>query len=210
MPVPATPIRLLAVDDHALLREGIAALVQQQDDMVLAGEAADGVDALVQFRRLKPDVTLLDLQMPKMDGIDTLIAIRQEFPDARIIVLTTYRGDAQATRALKAGAMGYLLKSGLRRELLDTVRAVHAGQRRVPPEIASGIAEHIGDEALSPREIDVLRRVAAGASNKIIARELGITEETVKAHMKNILGKLSAQDRTHAVTIALRRGIIEL
>jgi len=210
MPAPITPIRLLAVDDHALRREGIAALVQQQEDMVLVGEAADGEEALEQFRRLRPDVTLLDLQMPKRDGIETLVALRKEFPAARIVVLSTYRGDAQATRALKAGAMGYLLKSGLRQELLETVRAVHAGQRRIPPEIASSIAEHLGDESLSPRETDVLRLVATGAANKQIARELGITDETVKAHMKNILGKLSAHDRTHAVTIALRRGILEL
>jgi DNA-binding NarL/FixJ family response regulator len=198
------------VDDHPLLREGIAALVASQSDMEVVGEASDGLEALEEFRKLRPDITLMDLVMPKMRGVDAVIAIRAEFPDARIIVLTTYTGDVQVLRALKAGARGYLLKGLLRKELLETVRAVHAGRKCIPAEIAAQIAEHAGDEALSAREIEVLRLIAGGNANKQIADRLSITEETVKGHVKNILAKLSANDRTHAVTIGLKRGIIEL
>jgi DNA-binding NarL/FixJ family response regulator len=204
------PIRILTVDDHPLLREGIAALVASQSDMKVVGEASNGLEALEKFRKHRPDITLMDLVMPGMKGVDAIIAIRAEFPDARIIVLTTYTGDVQVLRALKAGARGYLLKGLLRKELLETVRAVHAGRKCIPPEIAAQIAEHAGDEALSPREIEVLRLIAGGNANKQIADKLSITEETVKGHVKNILAKLSANDRTHAVTIGLKRGIIDL
>lgn len=204
------PIRILTVDDHPLLREGIAAVIEGQSDMQLVGEAANGVEALQVFRDCRPDVTLMDLQMPEMNGVDAIGAIHREFPEAKVVVLTTYQGDAQALRAFKAGASGYLLKSMLRRELVDTIRSVHAGRRRIPPEIAAGIAEHASDDALTSREVEVLRQVADGNGNKRIAHQLGISEETVKAHMKNILAKLDANDRTHAVTIAVRRGIIEL
>lgn len=203
-------IRLLTVDDHQLLREGIAAMLDGQADMRLVGEANNGREALESFRRLRPDVTLMDLRMPDMSGIEAITAIRAEFPQARIIVLTTYPGDAQAAAALKAGASGYLLKSLVRKELLETIRAVHAGKRRVPPEIAIEIAEHVADDALTEREIEVLKRVAAGKSNKLIAAELNISEGTVKTHMKSILPKLDASDRTHAVMIALKRGILDL
>jgi len=204
------PIRVLTVDDHQLLREGIAAVLDAQEDMTLAGQAATGREAIESFRRLRPDVTLMDLRMPDMSGIDAIAAIRAEFPNARIIVLTTYAGDAQAAAALKAGASGYLLKNLVRKELLETIRAVHSGKRRVPPEIATEIAEHVADDQLTGREIDVLRRVAAGKSNKLIAAELDIAEGTVKTHMKSILPKLEASDRTHAVMIALKRGILDL
>ena len=203
-------IRVLMVDDHPLLREGIAAVIEGQPDLEVVGEATNGREAVEQFRARKPDIVLMDLQMPVMGGIEAISAIRSEFPDARIVVLTTYKGDTQALRAFKAGASGYLLKSMLRKELLDTIRSVHAGHRRIPPEIANEIAEHHTDDALSQREIEVLQRVAAGGANKIIAGELNISEETVKAHMRSILAKLSANDRTHAVMIALKRGIIEL
>jgi two-component system NarL family response regulator len=203
-------IRVMVVDDHPLMREGIAAVIGGQNDMVLVGEASDGREAVEAWQRLRPDVVLMDLRMPGMDGIEAIAAIRAQAPQARIIVLTTYRGDVQVVRALSAGASGYLLKSLLRRELLDTIRDVHGGARRVPPEIAAGIAEHLSDESLSARELDVLQSVAAGNANKLVAGELGISEETVKAHMKNILAKLGARDRTHAVTIAIKRGIIEL
>jgi two-component system, NarL family, response regulator len=203
-------IRILCVDDHQLLREGIAAVVEGQPDMKLVGEATNGQEAIESFRRQRPDVTLMDLRMPDMNGIEAITAIRAEFPTARIIVLTTYAGDALAVEALRAGASGYLLKNLLRKELLETIRAVHAGRRRIPPEVAAEIAEHAADDALTAREIEVLRRVAAGKSNKVIAAELAISENTVKAHMQSILPKLDASDRTHAVIIALKRGILHV
>ena len=203
-------IRILVVDDHQLLREGIAAVLESQEDMTLVAEAGNGREALESFRRHRPDVTLMDLRMPDMSGIEAIVAIRGEFPNARIVVLTTYSGDVQAAAALKAGAAGYLLKSLVRKELIETIRAVHAGKRRVPPEIATEIAEHVADDSLTQREIEVLRRVAAGQSNKLIAAALEISEGTVKTHMKSILPKLDASDRTHAVTIALKRGIFDL
>jgi DNA-binding NarL/FixJ family response regulator len=193
-----------------MLREGIATLVASQSDMKLVAEASTGREALEQFRKHRPDLTLMDLQMPDMDGIEAMVAICSEFPEARIIVLTTYRGDVQILRALKAGARAYLLKGLLRKELLDTIRAVHAGQKRIPPEVASELADHVTDDTLTSREIDVLRLIAGGNANKLIADRLSITEETVKGHVKNILSKLGASDRTHAVTIALKRGFIDL
>ena len=210
MTTSAAPIRVLIVDDHPLLREGVAGALEGQPDMTVAGQANDGTEAVARYRTLRPDVTLMDLQMPGMNGIDAIRAIRGEFPTARIIVLTTYEGDVLALRAIRAGAAGYLLKGMLRRDLLDTIRAVHAGKRRIPPEIAQEIATHQADDLLSDREIDVLQLVAIGRSNKIIADELSISEETVKTHMKSILSKLAADDRTHAVTIATKRGIITL
>jgi DNA-binding NarL/FixJ family response regulator len=203
-------IRIVLADDHPLLRQGISALLADQPDMELVAEAATGREAIEQFRAHRPDVTLMDLQMPEMNGIDAMIAIRSEFSEARFIVLTTYTGDAQIVRALRAGARAYLLKSLLHRELLDTIRAVHAGRKRIPPEIAAEMAQHAMDDDLTPREIDVLRSIAAGNANSQVATQLSITEETVKAHVKNILSKLNANGRTHAVTIALKRGIIEL
>ena len=207
---PSNPIRILSVDDHPMLREGIAAVLAAEDDMVLVGEASNGREAVEQFRTHRPDVTLMDVQMPEVNGIDAILKIREEFPDARFIVLTTYGGDAQATRAFKAGAAGYLLKNMVRKELIDTIRTIHAGKKRIPPEIAIEMAEHHSDDALTEREIEVLRAVAAGNANKMVALRLDVSEETVKAHMKNILSKLGANDRTHAVTIALKRGIIEV
>src|ERR1700727_1468492 len=204
------PIRILTVDDHQLLREGIAAVLEGQPDMMLIAQASSGREAIERFREHRPDVTLMDLRMPDMSGIEAIGVIRAEFPGARVIVLTTYAGDVQAASALKAGAAGYLLKNLVRKELLDTIRAVHAGKRRVPPEIATEIAEHVADDALTEREVEVLRGVAGGKSNKTIASELGISEGTVKTHMKSILPKLDASDRTHAVMIALRRGILDL
>jgi DNA-binding NarL/FixJ family response regulator len=210
MNVDHPPIRVLSVDDHVLLREGIAALLAGQSDIKLIAEASNGREAIDQFRRHRPDVTLMDLQMPEMNGFEAMIEICEEFPSARIIVLTTYVGDVLALRALKAGARAYLLKSLLRKELPETIRLVHAGQKRISTEVATGLAEHAIDDALSPREVDVLRLIAGGNANKVIASQLSITEETVKGHIKNILAKLGANDRTHAVTIGLKRGIIDL
>ena len=203
-------IRILAVDDHPMLREGIASLVASQSDMELVAVASTGREALEHFRKHRPNLTLMDLQMPDMDGIEAMVAIRSEFPEARIIVLTTYKGDVKILRALKAGARAFLLKGLLQKELLETIRAVHAGQRRIPPEVAAELADHTIDDALTTREIDVLRLIAGGNSNKLIADQLSITEETVKSYVKNILSKLGASDRTHAVTIALKRGFIDL
>jgi DNA-binding NarL/FixJ family response regulator len=203
-------IRVLSVDDHPLLREGIAAFIGNQVDMELVAEACNGREALEQFRKHRPDITLMDLQMPDMSGIDTISAIRGEFPEARIVILTTHAGDVQISRALKAGARAYLLKGLLRKELLETIRAVHAGQRRLSSEVAAEIAEHATDDTLTPREVDVLRLVARGNANKEIAALLSLTEETVKSHIRNILATLRANDRTHAVTIGVRRGIIDL
>lgn len=203
-------IRVLAVDDHPLLLKGIATLLEGEEDMELVGEASNGLEALNIYRKLQPDITLMDLQMPEMGGIDVIGAIRGEFPEARIIVLTTHPGDVQVSRALKAGARGYLLKGMLWKELLETIRAVHAGQKRLSAEAAAGIAEHATDCTLTPRELDVLRLVAAGKANKEIGARLELTEGTVKSHVKSILDKLGASDRTHAVTTALKRGIIDL
>lgn len=202
-------IRVLAVDDHPLLREGIAAVLDGEEDMELVAEATSGQEAMELFRSHRPDVTLMDLQMPGMNGIDAILAIRTEFPNARFIVLTTYQGDVQALRALKAGAAGYLLKNMLRKELLETIRIVNSGRRRIPPEIAAELADHVTDDALSEKEIAVLQRVATGNSNKIIASQLNVSEATVKGHMKSILSKLGANDRTHAVTIAMKRGFLD-
>jgi DNA-binding NarL/FixJ family response regulator len=203
-------IRILAVDDHPLLREGIAALVNAECDMRLVAEASNGQEALERFRLHRPDVTLMDLQMPGLKGVESIIKIQSEFPNARIIVLTTYTGDVQVLRALKAGARAYILKGHVHKELLETIRAVHAGKKRIPPEVAAELADHAADDQLSPREIEVLRLIASGNANKLIADQLSISEETVKSHVTNILSKLGANDRTHAVTIGLRRGIIDL
>lgn len=202
-------IKVLAVDDHPLLREGIAAVLMGEDDIVLAAEACSGEEAVLKFRSHRPDVTLMDLQMPGINGIDAILQIRTEFPDARFIVLTTYQGDIQALRALKAGAGGYLLKNMLRKDLVTTIRTVHSGRRYIPPEIAAELADHVTDNALTEREIEILRRVAMGNSNKIIADRLKVSEATVKGHMKSILSKLAANDRTHAVMIAMKRGFID-
>lgn len=197
------------MDDHPLLREGIAVVIQGERDIVLIDQASNGQEAIDKFRTHRPDVTLMDLQMPGMNGIDTMIAIRREFSHARFIVLTTYDGDVQALRALKAGASGYLLKGTLRKNLLDTIRAVHAGRRCIPAEIALELADHLADDALTEREVEVLRSVAMGNSNKLIADRLHLSEATVKGHMKSILSKLGASDRTHAVMIAMKRGFID-
>ena len=203
-------IRILTVDDHPLLREGIAFLVKSQQDMELVAEASDGEEAIAQFRLHRPDVTLMDLRMPNLNGTEAISRIRNEFPDAKIIVLSTYGGDVQVLRAIKAGARGYIVKGHVHRELLDAIRSVHAGHKRIPPEIAAELADHAADDHLSLRELDVLRLIGAGNANKQIADELSIGETTVKNHISSILSKLGANDRAHAVTIALRRGIIEL
>lgn len=203
-------IRVLVVDDHPVLRDGVAAILGNRTDMVMVGEARDGAEAVARHRALRPDVTLMDLQMPGMNGVDAITAIRHEQPGARIIVLTTYAGDVQAVRALKAGAVGYLLKSSLRTELIDAIHDVHRGQRHVHRDVAEEIALHVVDEALSEREVAILRLVAIGKSNKQVASELGLSEETIKGHLKSIFSKLDVADRTHAVTVAARRGIIEL
>ena len=202
-------IRILAVDDHPIVRQGIARLVGIQPDMILVGEASNGRDAMQQFRAQHPDVTLMDLQMPEMNGLDALIAIRNEFPDARIIMLTTYAGDARILRALKAGAQGYLLKNTLHKELLDRIRAVHAGRKTISADASYELTEHATDEALTPAEVRVLRLIAAGNANKEIAEQLSLSEETVKGQVRNILSKLGAKDRTHAAMIGLKRGIID-
>jgi DNA-binding NarL/FixJ family response regulator len=205
-----TVIRVLTVDDHALIREGVAALIANQKDMCLVGEASNGREAIEQFRSHRPDVTLMDLQMPEMNGIDALIAIRGEFPEARVIMLTTYAGDALCKRAMKAGAQAYILKGNVRKDLLDTIRAVRTGKKILHAEVAAELATHAADDALSEREIEVLSLIAAGNSNKLVADQLAISEDTVKGHVKSILSKLGVNDRTHAVTAALKRGIIEL
>jgi DNA-binding NarL/FixJ family response regulator len=208
-PVTGNRIRILTVDDHPLILEGIASVLQRQTDMELVGEASDGFQAIEAFGKLRPDVALIDLQMPGMNGIDTIIAILEKWPGARCVVLTTYAGDVQATRALKAGAKGYLLKSMLRKDLVDTIRTVHSGKSRIPAEIATELASHLTSDALSAREIEVLRMVGEGCSNKIVADHLKISEDTVKGHMRRFLAKLNANDRTHAVMIAVKRGFIE-
>jgi DNA-binding NarL/FixJ family response regulator len=205
-----SPIRILVVDDHQLIRVGIATLLIPESDMKLVGEASNGREAIAKYRECRPDVTLMDLQMPEMSGFDAIVAIRDEFPEARIIVLTTYVGDVQAQRAMKTGAQGYVLKNLLHKELLETIRTVYRGRKAMAAEVAADVAQHTGEELLTPKEIDVLRLIAAGNANKEIAAQLSVTEDTVKSRVKNILDKLGANDRTHAVTIGLKRGFIEL
>lgn len=205
-----SPIRVLVVDDHPLLREGIAAVLAGQPDMELVGEACDGADAIDRHAALRPDVTLMDLQMPGTDGIQAIRAIRKAVPDARIAILTTYRGDVRALHAIEAGAQGYLLKSALRKELIEAIRALAAGRRYFPAEIATELANHIGKDVLTPREIQVLQRLAAGLANKQVASELGVSEDTVKGHVSSLMEKLGASNRTHAVALGIERGIIAL
>jgi len=210
MSVASNPIRIMVVDDHPLLLEGIATIIGDQQDMLIVAQAPNGREAIQQFRLHDPDVTLMDLQMPEMSGLDAMIAIRDEFPEAKFIVLTTYTGDVQVLRAMKAGARGYLLKNLLHKELLATIRAVHAGRKTLSAEASYALADHAGDDALTSGEVDVLRLIAAGNANKQIAAQLSITEDTVKGRVKNILSKLGANDRTHAAMIGIKRGIIDL
>ena len=203
-------IRVLSVDDHPLLREGLAAVINNQPDMVLVAQACNAQEALQQFRKHLPDVTLMDLRLPDKSGIDAMIAVRKEFPEARVIMLTTFEGDVEIQRALEAGARGYMLKSMPPKELVEVIRQVHAGKKRIPPQLAAQLAEHLSDEDLTPREIEVLSQIAGGNRNRDIAEKLFITEETVKVHIKHIMEKLGASDRTQAVAIGVRRGIIEL
>ena len=203
-------IRILIADDHPMMRDGIAAVIERHADLVVAGEAKDGHEAVAQFRALRPDVTLMDIQMPGRDGIAAIAAIREEFPQAAIVVLTTYAGDTQAVRALQAGASGYLLKSCIRKDLIETIRTVHAGRRAIDPQVAQEIALHVAEERLTDRELGILKLVAEGQQNKQIAWQLALSIDTVKGHMKSIFAKLDAADRTHAVTIAARRGFLEI
>jgi DNA-binding NarL/FixJ family response regulator len=206
----STPIRIFCIDDHPLMREGIAAIIRNEPDMLLVAEASNGREAIQGFREHRPDVTLMDLRLPDISGIDAMVAIRTEFADARIIMLTTFEGDVEIRRALEAGAVGYMLKTMPRRQLVETIRRVHAGRKHIPPEIAAHLAEHLGEESLSKREVDVLQKIAGGNRNGDIAELLFISEETVKGHVKHIMEKLGANDRTEAVAIGIRRGIIQL